>query len=87
MTQRRFLARGKAAIAAALVSATMLGSAPAMAGPAAAVSGISEIYDPDCATILGTEVFTPGGIIDLGILGCAVLAHMWRVISWLPSPY
>ena len=33
MTQRRFLTRGRAAIAAVLVSATMFGSVPAMAGP------------------------------------------------------
>ena len=33
MTQRRFLARGKAVAAAALVSASILGATPAMAGP------------------------------------------------------
>ena len=36
MTQRRFLARGKAVAAAALVSASILGATPAMAGPVAA---------------------------------------------------
>ena len=36
MTQRRFLAKGKAVAAAALVSVSVLAASPAMAGPVTA---------------------------------------------------
>ena len=48
MTQRRFLTRGKAAIAAVLVSATMFGSVPAMAGPGTGLASatLTAMVDP-----------------------------------------
>ena len=66
MTQRRFLTRGKAAIAAVLVSATMFGFAPAVAGSTVDAVMLRDVYRPACATILGTPVSTP--LLDTPLL-------------------
>ena len=73
MTQRRFLTRGKAVIAAVLVSATMLGSAPAMAGPLAGVAATKltvEVCAPLTATtgFPGLACFVAGAALSIGSL-------------------
>ena len=69
MTKRRFFTKGKAAIAAALVATTLIGSAPASAGPAAAAvlaAGTAKVCGP--ATVatgpFGLLCFAGGGLLS-----------------------
>ena len=75
MTQRRFLTRGKAVAAAALVSVPVLGATPAMAGPVTGLTVTSTIFGATtaaCAASMGPQaVFTgvacAAGWIAMGV--------------------
>lgn len=70
MTKRHFFTKCKAAIAAALVTTTLIDSAPASAGPAAAAvlaAGTAKVCGP--ATVatgpFGLLCFASGGLLSV----------------------